>query len=938
MKSSLRILAAIVLSTSVLTFVQGCVSRPNTTAKVSAKPVQISESQETFTLSNGIVSAVISKRNGDIVSFIHEGTETITRRSGAHSGGYWSHDATGGVDLIPRISISPNSNGGRLAEVSVKGISGGRKMGHGPGTPVDGDLALDIDIRWAMKAGDAGIYTYTALDHPAEYPAGEMAEARIAVELAPIFDHIHADDARSGRYPLLNEGIDKYAYTALQSEERAFGWTSPEEGIGWFLLNPSAEYLSGGPTKAEFLVHGVTPTVLNYWKSSHYYGANVSVSEGEDWQRVIGPFKFQIVEGQTHSGMVAAAKQALAQEEADWPFSWVDADGYTPPDARGRVTGKLRLSGEYATQLWPGRLTVGLTRTPYRFTTDFGAEREIEWQNDGKYYQFWSRNSDGDGSFVIEDVPPGRYTLHAYADGIPGEFAMAEIQVSGDGQTNALGDLNWQPQSFGETIWQIGIPDRSGKEFSFGERYFEPGIQLQIDDAYPSGVQYDVATAGPQDWPFAQSPRTIAGQDYEVRAFVGVTGEGAENARSISFKLDTPPTGFATLRLGLTSVTSPRLEVKVNGKSVAPMTFELADHALVRHQMYGRWFENWTSFDAGLLTEGKNTITLTVPAGPINNSVLYDFVRLEIDGNAASAPPSPEPKPRRPLRPVPSPPSVEAYDIRTFNDLHRFELLPEGAPELTVRNGELVLSGTGQSGLVIESAGSDPGPWAVSPNGAILAYTLGDDVREGFETIKFFDLRSSQPLDDELLYVQNSSIAWSANSRGIYYSKRHDPYEDEERQRFNTAQSVHYHALGTDRLVDERVYGSDRGGMVHKADTSDDGNWLIVNASVGGNGRSEVILLNLNEPTPAPFKAIRTMSDSWQFAGSEGDMLYFVTSANARNRRLVRMDTSQPSLPITEVVGETHRILEMARIVEGQALLAYRSDETIDVETFELSK
>jgi rhamnogalacturonan endolyase len=55
-----------------------------------------------------------------------------------HQYGFWSHDAMGprgSGDAIARVTIDPKSNGGARAEVSVKGISRGRKMGTGPGVP-----------------------------------------------------------------------------------------------------------------------------------------------------------------------------------------------------------------------------------------------------------------------------------------------------------------------------------------------------------------------------------------------------------------------------------------------------------------------------------------------------------------------------------------------------------------------------------------------------------------------------------------------------------------------------------------------------------------------------------------------------------------------------------------------------------------------------------
>src|SRR6185503_2911323 len=224
------------------------------------------------------------------------GTEMLTDKSG-HAGGYWSHDATGGSDLIARVTIDPKANRGARGEVSVKGVSGGKKMGHGPGVPIgaEGDLAVDIEIRYALGREDSGLYTYCVFEHPANYPAAAFTEARFAAKLADMFDWMTVDAKRDKHYPAsLREG-DKYIYTAVQSENPAYGWSSTTKQTGFWLINPSVEYLSGGPTKVEFLCHRDTtpvaaPIVLNYWRSSHYGGAVVAVGEGEHWTKVIGPF------------------------------------------------------------------------------------------------------------------------------------------------------------------------------------------------------------------------------------------------------------------------------------------------------------------------------------------------------------------------------------------------------------------------------------------------------------------------------------------------------------------------------------------------------------------------------------------------------------------------------------------------------------------------
>ena len=63
--------------------------------------------------------------------------------------------------------------------------------------------------------------------------------------------------------------------------------------------------MSGGPTKVEFLGHRDTnqqaaPCVLNYWRSSHYGGAEVNVAAGEQWTKVVGPFFIYANSGSGH--------------------------------------------------------------------------------------------------------------------------------------------------------------------------------------------------------------------------------------------------------------------------------------------------------------------------------------------------------------------------------------------------------------------------------------------------------------------------------------------------------------------------------------------------------------------------------------------------------------------------------------------------------------
>src|SRR4029453_11309504 len=120
---------------------------------------------------------------------------------------------------------------------------------------------------------------------------------------------------------------------AVRFEHPVLGGARTTDKICFLLINPTVEYLSGGPTKVEFLCHRDTTPVaaaclLNYWRSSHYGGAVVAVGEGERWTKVIGPFLLYVNSG---GGPQELWKDAIAQsarEAARWPYEWVAGVDY----------------------------------------------------------------------------------------------------------------------------------------------------------------------------------------------------------------------------------------------------------------------------------------------------------------------------------------------------------------------------------------------------------------------------------------------------------------------------------------------------------------------------------------------------------------------------------------------------------------------------------
>lgn len=667
-------------------------------ASVRAQNVTVQEDDSSYTLANGIVTAKISKQTGNLSSLIYKDTEVLAMDSGT-PGAYWSHNARSS-NQVRKITIDPATNGGAIGEVSVKGIASSEAMGGGPG----GAFRSDVEIRYTMERGGSGLYTYATFEHKPEYPDATLGEARYCAKLASTFDWMLVDKNHNHLYTReMDQGDNKYNYTTVQFENRAYGFASNTKNMGFFFLNTSVEYLTGPPTKVEFLCHRDTtavaaPCVLNYWRSSHYGGASVDVAAGEHWTKVVGPFMIYVNSGMEPQAAWKDAKEQLAREEKKWPYEFVSGVDYPREKERGTVKGQLTLNDP----LMPGgakmsKVMVGVTHPDYRITVNrpyaLNSPVDIDWRNDAKHYSFWAQGEDN-GTFSIPDVRPGKYTLHAFATGVLGEYAKTEITVEA-GKTLDLGKLDWKPVRRGKQLWEVGIPNRNGSEYVKGDDYFHNRMDRVYAEMFPNDINYVIGKSDfKKDWfylhvPHAQpaapatapaaglaaappttapgavsgvvpgrgrgfgrgrggpatGPGVAAGPASQPTTQVargvgrgrGPVVQGKATPWTITFEMPSAPKGKATLRLGIATCNTTILDVAVNGQQVKRLDDLTVESSIGRNGIQGMWYEREVPFNASMMKSGTNTVTLTVPAGGPTNGLIYDYIRLELDEAAPMA-------------------------------------------------------------------------------------------------------------------------------------------------------------------------------------------------------------------------------------------------------------------------------------------------------------
>jgi rhamnogalacturonan endolyase len=675
---------------------------PHSARAASSPPVTISESGDSFTLANGLLSARIEKRAGTLVSVKYNELELMAQHQGGANGGYWSSVGRGrpGSHISGVIRIDPTTNNGTRAEISCE-------LHNDPDSP---NSPVDADYRYSLGRGEHWLYVYSVLHHKPGYPSFGVGEARYCLKLNPdVFDYMTID---KDRHRVMPNGYDwdhgeplnlkearrmmtgvhkgepehKYDYSAVFSETPAYGWSSTKHLVGLWMINPSLEYIGGGPTKAELTGHldvnpGGLPTLLNMWVGSHYGGTSLSVATNESWTKVVGPFVLYcnvVPERETSRApgldtQLSLWHDALAHANAEshlWPYVWLSDPNYPTASERATVSGQLILHDPFSPNLKMSNIWVGVAAPDYtpppRFGFGFrsgftrtnsnpatnalwrgGFPPQIDWQRDAKFYQVWTR-ADTKGRFKIPNVRPGNYTLHAIADGVLGEFTLTNLTVAA-AEKKSLGKLQWTPTHFGHTVWQIGVPDRTAREFRHGDHYWQWGLYFDYPKEFPNDVNFIVGKSDwRNDWNFVQPPRVesrnvaVVGEDDEQNDTAPRRARfGGRDIRptkwSITFAMPEPPRGKATLRLAFCGThVGCNVEAFANDKSIGESGPLPSTSAMQRDGIRAYWIEKDISFDASLLNRGTNVIKLLSHADSWSQGVIYDCVRLELDDSKAT--------------------------------------------------------------------------------------------------------------------------------------------------------------------------------------------------------------------------------------------------------------------------------------------------------------
>ena len=585
---------------------------------------------------NGIVTDTLRRGSAELLSLRYQGHEFIHQR-GRHHSIYFALNSDKGYDIIRGSTLSVTRQTPDMVDLSCKRV-------YSPSHPTM--CPADVDIHFVLRRGASGIYVYAILDHPADYPDLNVSVWNMVWSMPEnqdrwLMENIYVDEARHWEMPSPYDfdraeqtGIKeivklttgpwkgrydcKYMYSASFWDIGCWGYASDRNKVGAWVVLGSAEYFNDGPTQAD--LNAASGGVLALFSQIHYNGSGITIPRGEAWRKIYGPYLLYC--NSSPEGGEACWRDAQRQvkaEQAAWPYDWLSGNILYPSRAqRGGVRGRFVVQDGLKPGVSGAGAWIGLAQP----------ETGGNWQFDSKRYQHWVR-TDTNGAFTIPNARPGAWTLYAFTTGATGEFARTNVLVS-KGATNDLGELTWRvPHRGARLAWEIGVPDRTAKEFRHGDDYFQPYMWEKFAGEMANPLEYTVGVSDwSRDWNYVQCGYLKDGKwsPWKWRIHFNLT--------------NAPANGDATLTLAYASSYYGRTEVYVNDETrMLCLVHPSVDggNALIREGIHAKYCVEQVPVPLSLLKPGTNTITLVQGANRFDRPffhVMYDYLSLELPAAA----------------------------------------------------------------------------------------------------------------------------------------------------------------------------------------------------------------------------------------------------------------------------------------------------------------
>lgn len=224
-----------------------------------------------------------------------------------------------------------------------------------------------------------------------------------------------------------------------------------------------------------------------------------------------------------------------------------------------------------------------------------------------------------------------------------------------------------------------------------------------------------------------------------------------------------------------------------------------------------------------------------------------------------------------------------------------------------------------------------------SPRGKYCAYGLSMSGSDWTEIrVRRADTRQDVP--ECLKWAKFSSVAWSADESGFYYTRYPVPKslgdDDDNKDKLGAEtdqardQAIYYHKLNTPQSDDRLVYAdTTRPKRMYYLTATLDGVYLVLSVSEDCAPKNQLWVVDIRQHFGREAENIIELADEsfdslFSYIANDDSVFYLRTNWKAANNRVIAADLTKPSEQWTEIVAEHPRHVLSSAMAAHTARLA----------------
>ena len=226
------------------------------------------------------------------------------------------------------------------------------------------------------------------------------------------------------------------------------------------------------------------------------------------------------------------------------------------------------------------------------------------------------------------------------------------------------------------------------------------------------------------------------------------------------------------------------------------------------------------------------------------------------------------------------------------------------------------------------------GGTSVSNDATLMAFSISDGGSD-WRTWKVMNIETGEVLEDELKWAKFSGASWENDDSGFYYRRYEEP-DGELLKELNESPKLMFHKIGTNQSEDILIYDNpDNPRWGFGITVIKDSEMKLLSISEGTDDRNRIyIKLNKNSEF---IPIIDSLIGTYSFIDSKDNILWFYTTENAPNGKIVNLEVKNGSFVWNEVIPESEKAIRSANILNSSFVINYLEDTFSQISVYDLS-